>query len=137
MQDAHHNSVQNRAYRAPQNYAPHTIQNNSNQTMPSLSGCMTELLHGLLGNTHFSDHGYQYRATSRSAQDQGLYVPKRSQHFCAQSKLSSQSPSLWSPFEQHNNSIEAQSRSYTPNFIGSAPMWSKVGTNQSLYIPCH
>ena len=137
MQDAHHNSVQNRAYGAPQNYAPHTIQNDSNQTTPSSSGCMTELLHGSLGDTRFSDHGYQYRATSRSVQDQGLYVPKRSQHFRAQSKLSSQSPSLWSPFEQHNDSIEAQSRSYTPDFIGSAPMRSKVGTNKSLYIQCH
>ena len=44
---------------------------------------------------------------------------------------------LLSNNEQHNDSIEAQSCSYTPNFIGSAPMRSKVGTNQSLYIPCH
>ena len=136
MQDAHHNSVQNRVYGAPQTYTLHTIQNDSNQTTPSSSGCMTELLHGLLGDMCFSDHGYQYRATSQSAQDHGLYVPKWSQHFHAQSKLSSQSPSLWSPFEQHNDSIEAQSHLYTPDFIGSAPMQSKVGTNRSLYIPC-
>ena len=137
MQDACHNSVQNCVYGAPQTYVLHTIQNDSNQTMPLSSGCMTELLHGLLGDTRFLDHGYQYRATSRSTQDQGLYVPERSQHFRAQSELSSQSPSLWSPFEQHNDSIEAQSHSYTPDFIGSAPMRSKVGTNQSLYIQCH
>ena len=39
--------------------------------------------------------------------------------------------------KQHNNTIEAQSHSYTPNFFGSAPMWSKVGANQSLLILCH
>ena len=57
MQDARHNSVQNHAYGAPQNYAPHTIQNDSNQTTPLSSGCMTELLHGSLGDMRFLDHG--------------------------------------------------------------------------------
>ena len=56
MQDACHNSVQNCVYGAPQTYVLHTIQNNSNQTTPLSSGCMTELLHGLLGDMHFSDH---------------------------------------------------------------------------------
>ena len=135
MQDSRHISGQIRAYGVPQTYPTHTIQSDSTQTTPSPSGSMMDLLRGPISDTRYSDHGYQHRPAPRSALDQGVYVADRSQNFRAQSELSPQSPILWSPFEQHADLNETQSRPYTPEFFGSAPMRSKVSAYRSLLIP--
>ena len=134
MQDSRHISGQNCMYGVPQTYPTHTIQNNSTQTTPLPSDSMMDLLRGPISDTRYSDHGYQHRPAPRSALDHGVYVADCSQNFCAQSELSPQLPILWSPFE-HVDPNKTQSCPYTPEFFGSAPMWSKVSAYRSLLIP--
>lgn len=129
MQETRHNLSQTCTYGVPQSYAAQTTQIGSTQTTPFSSGSMSELLRSSLGDTRFPDTGYQHRTTSRSAPSSGLYLADRSQHFQAESKISPQSPILWSPFDQRMDS-DSQTHSYTR--VGSTPMWSQGDLSQVM-----
>jgi hypothetical protein len=131
MQETCHNLSQTCTYGVPQSYVAQTTQIGSTQTTPFSSGSMSELLHSSLGDTHFPDTGYQHQTTSRSVPSSGLYLADHSQHFQAESKISPQSPILWSPFDQCMDS-DSQTHSYT--CISSTPMWSQVSANRSLLL---
>jgi hypothetical protein len=95
---------------------------------------MTELLHGSVGNTHFSDANSTGYQTSRSVLGSDLHMNECNSNFQTHLELPSQSPSLWSPFEQQRDTTLHQPDSYPHDLTGSAYMWTHVSAYTPLCI---
>jgi hypothetical protein len=114
----HLNSVQNRTFNAPQNC--------STQATPFMSGPRSELLHGSVGDTCFSDASSTGYQNSRSALGSDLYLNERNSNFQRHLDLPTQSPHLWSPFDQQRDTTPHQPDSYPHDSTGLAYMRSQV-----------
>ena len=108
-------------------------RNGPTQADAFTSGSLTDLLNGPLGDTRFSDGntpGYRSGVTSRSTLGSDLYFNERNSGsgFHSQSEYPSQSPPLWSPFDQRRD-VNTQADPYGGyDFVGPTPMRSQVST---------
>jgi hypothetical protein len=114
----HINSVQNCAFNAPQNC--------STQATLFMSGPMSDLLHGSVGDTCFLDASSTGYQNSRSALGSDLYLNECNSNFQTHLDLPTQSPHLWLPFDQQRDTTPHQPDSYPHDLTGLAYMQSQV-----------
>lgn len=102
------------------------VPSNCNQSTPSSSGSMTDLLRGSVGDTRLSDAGYH---SGRSALSSDFYMNDRSSTFQTQHELSTQSSSLWTPFEQRSDTSLRHPDSFSHDMSGSGLSRTQVSIN--------
>ncbi|KAN0137263.1 hypothetical protein V8E53_004973, partial [Lactarius tabidus] len=91
-----------------------------------MSGPMSDLLHGSVGNTCFSDASSTGYQNSRSVLGSDLYLNKCNSNFQMHLDFPTQSPHLWSPFDQQRDTTPHQPDSYPHNLTGLAYMQSQA-----------